>query len=247
MAREGGEGGGGEAASATAVSAALRAVDATAPGGGTADGDADGEADAAGPAAADGVTFRSGVLADADATDASCDDGGETEVYDAGNGDDNDKDPDDLPDVHAPVKGAGFNGLEDTDSASADSEDEMATEEEEYVCLREDKRAATSRGAFLLQASAGDDAVAAALPGAEFIDFVLGTFTLDPSSPKSKVLGDRVEEDVLIFQLLLQRLHTPGLLRWAGRDGVLLGDVALAAERIRHSLVCALRALRGGP
>jgi len=99
-----------------------------------------------------------------------------------------------------------------------------------------------------LQGAAEDVSISGMLPSAAAIDAVLGGGATHqtPDSPDAKLLSEKLGEDLMVVQLFLARLHTPALLQWAARDGVLLRDMALAASRLHHSLHCALIDLDGG-
>jgi len=100
----------------------------------------------------------------------------------------------------------------------------------------------------LLQGAAEDVSISEMLPTATAFDAVLGGGATHhtPDSSGAKLLSKKLEEDLMMVQLFLARLHTPALLPWAARDGVLLRDMALAASRLRLSLHRALLDLDGG-
>jgi len=53
----------------------------------------------------------------------------------------------------------------------------------------------------------------------------------------------RLEEELTMMELFIMRLRTPKFESWARKDGELLRDVALAAERLRHTLLTKIVAL----
>ena len=143
-------------------------------------------------------------------------------------------------------------GIEDADLVAPDSEDEAGAEEGDgtdgAACCHPIVEPPSCRrpgglGEFLVQAAVDDDAIVTMLPSSELIDVVLGTVEHAPNSPAAAVLRDKTNEDIILLQLFLLRMRTPAFLSWAGRDGVLLRDIAQAADSLLHCLTCALRKL----
>jgi len=140
-------------------------------------------------------------------------------------------------------------GIADADLVAQDSEDEAGAGGDGAdgacgrVCEPHLRRRPGGLGEFLVQAAVDDDAIVTMLPSSELIDVVLGTVEHAPNSPAATVLRDKTNEDIILLQLFLLRMRTPAFLSWAGRDGVLLRDVAQAADRLLHCLTCALRKL----
>ena len=145
-------------------------------------------------------------------------------------------------------------GIEDADLVAPDSEDEAGAGEGDgtdgAACCHPIVEPPSCRrpgglGEFLVQAAVDDDAIVTMLPSSELIDVVLGPVEHAPNSPAAAVLRDKINEDIILLQLFKLRMRTPAFLSWAGRDGVLLRDVAQAADRLLHCLTCALRKLSG--
>jgi len=142
-------------------------------------------------------------------------------------------------------------GIADADLVAPDSEDEAGAggdSTDGAACCHPIKDPPSRRrlgglGEFLVQAAVNDDAIVTMLPSSELIDVVLGTVEHAPKSPAAAVLRDKINEDIILLQLFMLRMRTPAFLSWAGRDGVLLRDVAQAADRLLHCLTCALRKL----
>jgi len=84
-----------------------------------------------------------------------------------------------------------------------------------------------------------------ATPSAEVVDVVLGQVVHDVGSSDAVRIRYRLEEDLTMMEPLLVRLRTPGFVSWAMRDGVLLRDIAIAAERLRHTLLLRIVSLQG--
>jgi len=83
------------------------------------------------------------------------------------------------------------------------------------------------------------------LPSVDVVDAVLSTATYAPSSLRAALLRSRVEEDLVLLQLLLARLQTTEFVEWVRRDGVLVRDVERAAQRLRHALIRVMVKLTG--
>ena len=146
-----------------------------------------------------------------------------------------------------PVEGDRFFGLSDEDLAAIESEDDEDGADPCCHTFRRKAQGESSRGAFLLQAAVDDDGVALMLPAHDAVNALMGGAGAAPArnSPDASLIRDKLDEDLMMMQLFIARMHTPEFLSWAGRDGVLLADMALAAQRLRHSLVCALVDLEG--
>jgi len=79
---------------------------------------------------------------------------------------------------------------------------------------------------LLLQGAVEDVSISGMLPSAAAIDAVLGGGATHqtPDSPDAKLLSEKLEEDLMVVQLFLARLHTLALLQWAAHGSVLLRE-----------------------
>jgi len=96
-------------------------------------------------------------------------------------------------------------------------------------------------GVSLLQAAVEDTAIASVLPSADIVDAVLGgTIPYAADALGREHLCDKLSEDLMMLQLLIERVRGPDFVAWAWRDGALLRGIARAAERPRPHLLCKL-------
>jgi len=99
--------------------------------------------------------------------------------------------------------------------------------------------------AFLMQAAVEDPDLAVALPEEEVVDLVFGAALPVPASARAWRMRCRLEEELTMMELFIARLHGPAFVAWARRDGVLLRDIASAAERLRHTFLSKIVELEG--
>jgi len=181
-------------------------------------------------------------------TDVLSDGDDDFEVYHGDNGEDVPVPGASDDDGDAPAEGDRFYGLDDAYLAGNDSDEDPAMDGDDshFPPHGSDKGVEAPIDAeFLMQAGAGDDAVAKVLPSADLVDVVFGAVGPIRTAP-TKEVWESAAEDLIMLQLFREHLRTPSLLMWAGRDGVLLRDVALAAERLQHSLVEVLASAADG-
>jgi len=170
------------------------------------------------------------------------------EEYEAADGRDATVAADGKP-VDAPAEGPRSYTLERDDLDGEDSDtdaDSDADDVDDALPIFQPVDQAKGNGEFLLQAAAEDDGVSPFLPSVDVVDAVLSTATYAPSSRRAALVRSRVEEDLVLVQLLIARLQTTEFVDWVRRDGVLVRDVERAAQRLRHALIRALVKLTGG-
>jgi len=109
--------------------------------------------------------------------------------------------------------------VQDEELEASESDDDGSTAgDEELSCLHHIEAPPTLNiGTFFMQMAVGEDAVATALPSADAFDSVLGTAVPAYNSPQAKILGVKVEEDLMMLKLFLERLRTPEPLNGPGR------------------------------
>jgi len=151
--------------------------------------------------------------------------------------------------VDAPAEGPRSYTLERDDLNGEDSDtdaDSDADDVDDALPIFQPVDQAKGNGEFLLQAAAEDDGVSPFLPSVDVVDAVLSTARYAPSSRRAALVRSRVEEDLVLVQLLIARLQTTEFVDWVRRDGVLVWDVERAAQSLRHALIRALVKLTGG-
>jgi len=99
------------------------------------------------------------------------------------------------------------------------------------------------RGAFLMQAAAGDPDLTAVMPSTEVVDAVLGSAAPASGSSDCLILRAMLEQELTMMELLLVCLRGNAFVTWARKSGALLRDVATAAEHLRHAFLTKLVAL----
>jgi len=155
------------------------------------------------------------------------------------------------PRFDVPVEGDRCYRLEELGADESDddcSDGDSMGDDDGHQCARTSTRANPTEdgfGAFLLEGAAGDEPLAPFLPSAAVVQTVLGSRTYSSETPDAVPLARALEEELILVQLFIARLRTPEFLAWARRDGVLLRDMALAAERLRHAIVCRMVDLDG--
>jgi len=144
-----------------------------------------------------------------------------------------------------PVEGDRCYRLEELGAAESDDEGSdmgSAHGDDGHCCARTCPRRASPGedgfGAFLLEGAVGDDTLSPFLPSAAVVQTVLGSTAFTSDSPDAVSIARALEEELILVQLFIARLRTPEFPAWARRDGVLLRDMALAAEHLRHAIVC---------
>ena len=146
-----------------------------------------------------------------------------------------------------PVEGDRCYRLEELDLD--DSDDELDVEEAGAPSSRRQAGgvcdAEQGYAAFLMQAAVEDPDLAVALPEEEVVDLVFGAALPVPASARAWRMRCRLEEELTMMELFIARLHGPAFVAWARRDGVLLRDIASAAERLRHTFLSKIVELEG--
>ena len=99
-------------------------------------------------------------------------------------------------------------------------------------------------GTLLMQSAVGDPKLSAVMPSAEVVDVVLGTAAPAAGSSDCLTMRAMLEQELTMMELFLVRLRGDAFVTWARKSGVLLRDVATAAERLRHAFLTNLVALR---
>ena len=99
------------------------------------------------------------------------------------------------------------------------------------------------RGAFSMQAAAGDPDLAAVMPSTEVVDAVLGSAAPASGSFDCLIVRAMLEPELTRMELLLVCLRGDAFVTWARKSGVLLRDAATAAEHLRHACLTKIVAL----
>lgn len=102
-------------------------------------------------------------------------------------------------------------------------------------------------GAYVMQMASQADSLAAFLPRIEVVNAV---FTEAPSNKDADQEGlqrikDKLEEDVMMVDLFLERLRTPVFQVWVEKDGVIVRDVVRAAGELKWAMMSRLARMRG--
>lgn len=153
---------------------------------------------------------------------------------------------DEHPDLDTPVHGDRSYQLDDLELTDSDNEGDEGAAAAVAATNTGVGSAEHSTGNFLLQLAIEDANLALALPATAVVDVVLGGTVHTPGSLEASTMRCRLEEELTMMELFITRMRTPDFESWARKDGVLLRDVALAAERLRHTLLTKMVALDVG-
>jgi len=81
------------------------------------------------------------------------------------------------------------------------------------------------------------------MPSTEVVDAVLGSAAPASGSSDCLILRAMLEQELTMMELLLVCLRGDAFVTWARKGGVLLKDVASAAEHLHHAFLTMLVAL----